>query len=271
MSKIALKRITKLSRKKAEQFVLDLANYSNHYNFSYHFTTLHELKKYCSSVNISLEAIVEQARDIKQSVPHFENLVGSLWTATGMRVQKINPESGAYETVLDGDGQWSEAPYWTNFDISYKLFESSVESSSFPEFFGAVERGFSSIEHYIDHRVRIWNGQNPTQKLIDNSKSKVRFEEKIGAWIPLMSGGVCVDKGSEIWQSFKFMKELRDGSIVHSSRPMYGLQYKELARLMGHYGPGIAGMLFHLHVIFGERVPAIVIRAHHTSKVIIIS
>lgn len=161
MTNIYLKRITRLSKKKAEQFVLDLANYGNHSNYGPKFYSVHELKKYCFSNKISFNAIVDQARDISKNVPHFENLAGSMWTGTGLLVRKINPETGAYETVLDGDGQWSEAPYWTVFENSYKLFESSIENSYYYDFFSAVERGFSSIEHYIFRRVRIWNGQNP--------------------------------------------------------------------------------------------------------------
>ena len=86
-----------------------------------------------------------------------------------------------------------------------------------------------------------------------------------------MSGGIPIDKGTEIWRSFKIMKALRDNSIVHTSKPVYGLQYKELAHLMKHYGPGIAGLLLHLHIIFGEQTPCIIIRAHHTSNVVLIS
>lgn len=86
-----------------------------------------------------------------------------------------------------------------------------------------------------------------------------------------MSGGISVDKGNETWQSFRKMKEPRDKSIVHQGSPVYGLQYKDLAQLMSHYGPGIAGMLLHLHIIFGEKTPAIIIRAYDTSKIVIIS
>ena len=270
MSEIYLKRVHKLSRKKAERFVFDLANYGDSSNSTIRFQSIHELKKYCSLARISFDSIVEQTRDISKNVPHFENLVGSLWTAKGVTVSKINPETGEYETILAGDGQWSEAPYWTFFENSYKIFESSIENSSYSDFFIAVERGLSSIEHYIYHRARIWNGQNPTRKLIDNANTKVRFEKKLDDWIPMMSDGISIDKGTEVWRSFKKMKELRDKSIVHTSSPVYGLQYKELAQLMKNYGLGIAGFLFHLHIVFSERTPSIIIRAYHTSDVIVI-
>ncbi len=105
-----------------------------------------------------------------------------------------------------------------------------------------------------------WNDTHPSQPLIDSKTEKVSLDDKIDKWIPIMAGGRRVDKGDARWADFKVLRGIRDEAAVHIKGPVKGVSFVEMARLMNMTRTGIAGLLMHLHELFGEPVPSKIVR-----------
>ena len=126
------------------------------------------------------------------------------------------------------------------------------------DFLSCVSNGVASIEAYLGQKAGIYNKRNPGKELIDNKQNKVSFDDKINEWIPIMTGGPKLNKGTQRWEHYKKLRNIRDQQQAHSKAPALG---SDLAKLLSFFRTGIAGMLLELHILFGDRnVPATIIR-----------
>ena len=104
-------------------------------------------------------------------------------------------------------------------------------------------------------------------QLIDNKGAKVSFEDKIKDWVPTMSGGVRLGLGGAMWTDFIFLQAIRDNDAVHTKRFAQGASFSDLASALNRFKTGIADFILQLHLIFGEPVPRVVIRARFFPEV----
>lgn len=252
---VTIRQGKKLSTKRAKELILAMVRLGNNYDYPLH-TTL-DVKKFFASKGMKFEDVVEHVRTFTNRVPYFENLIGSTWTVLGGSV------SMGGETVVDGDGQFATATYWAHFEQMGKQLQAAAANVSMNELHSAVERGVASIEAYIAHRVSIWNSTNPEALLHDNKENKVPFDDKITAWIPRMTGGYQLDRGTRHWNDFVKLRKVRDTVAVHPRGSSHGINFKTFVDLTNLTRTGIGGLLIDLHVLFGEKVPSGIIRHAH--------
>lgn len=243
-----------MSKAKAQKLIYCTARCGNHYaqvklnsdldvkNYLYHYE------------GIDFEALVNHARTVGAPIP-FENLVGSVWTTTGVNIQKV--VNGIPKTVLHDDGQYTGDLYWSYFEQSLKSLNSAIENISMGDLQTCIERGVASVNAYISHRAAIWNQKNPTAPLLDSPR--INFDIRINQWIPTMSGKK-IDKSGINWQNFMSLKRYRDRIIVHPEVSVYGISNKEFQSMANKFMSGIAGLLFDLHCLFNEKVPFVIIK-----------
>ena len=82
-----------------------------------------------------------------------------------------------------------------------------------------------------------------------------------------MSGGVRLGLGGAMWTDFIFLQAIRDNDAVHTKRFAQGASFSDLASALNRFKTGIADFILQLHLIFGEPVPRVVIRARFFPEV----
>ncbi|MBW2028402.1 MAG: hypothetical protein JRJ31_04930 [Deltaproteobacteria bacterium] len=244
-----------------------LAKHSNHGD-KVTFRTDADAKRYLAQRSIDFQTLVGQYRNFNESVPYFENLVGSIWSISpGAKVGLVDRQTGEKKFEVHGPGTISMSTYWAHFETAWKARNNAVERISFPELQVAIVYGVACIEAYINHRVELWNRDNAQDRLIDSPTNKVRFDDKIDVWIPKMTGGKKLDKSAPNWMHFQELRKVRDHLSIHPKSVGFDSSFWELAEKINNFRTGIAGFLIQLHVLFNERIPAIIIRAFYAPEV----
>lgn len=250
----------KISRRASHDMILMFAKYGNHGDRAA-FRTDADLKRYLAHRGIDFQKLVEQCRSFSENVPYFENLVGSTWTvSSGAKAAVVDKQSGEEKCVVEGPGAIALSTHWAHAETSYKARTNAVEASSFAEFQTAVVNGMASIEAFINHRAELWNSGNPHDKLTDSFAHKVSFADKIDIWIPKMTGGVNLDKSVRNWTDFQKLRTIRDDVSIHPKASGMGTSLAELSQNINLVRTGIGGLLIQLHILFKERMPAVIIR-----------
>jgi hypothetical protein len=97
--------------------------------------------------------------------------------------------------------------------------------------------------------------------LIDTAKNKVPFDDKITQWVPRMTSGKQIDKSSVEWGHFVRMRRIRDDVAIHPKLSGFSTSNTKLVDQINLFKTGIARLLVNLHILFGDQIPAIIIRA----------
>jgi hypothetical protein len=225
------------------------------------FRTDADVKRYLAQRGIDFQKLVEQCRSFGENVPYLENLVGSTWTVSyGAKAAVVDMQSGEEKCAVEGPGAIALSTYWAHAETSVKSRTRAVEASSFAELQIAITNGMASIEAFISHRAEIWNTSNPQDKLIDSFADKVSFSDKIDVWVPKMTGGRNLDKSLRNWMDFQELRKIRDDVAIHPKASGMGTSFTELAKNLNLLKTGVGGLLVQLHLLFGERIPSVIIR-----------
>ena len=247
--------------------ILMLARDSNH-GENVTFKTDADVKRYLAQRDIDFQTLVEQCRNFNENVPYFENLIDSTWgISPGAKVALIDKQTGEEKFEVQGPGTISISTYWAHFETACKTITNAVERTSFSELQVAIVHGIASIEAYINHRVELWNRDNPQGRLIDSSTNKVSFDDKVDVWVPKMASGRKLDKSIQNWMHFLELRKIRDHLSIHPKSVGFGSSFSDLAEKINIFRTGIAGFLIQLHMLFNEKIPAIIIRAFYAPKV----
>ncbi len=255
----AIRRGKRINEKRAKALLAMLARCGNIFDAEIS-TAADDIRGYCLRRGIDYQHMIERARTYGEQIPHLENLVGSVWTSEGAKISRVYQDTGEEEILVEGDGQYSEAYYWTAFEQAVGHLNQMIEKQAMFELHSAIERGVASVEAYISHRAHHWNRLNKDKSLHDNESEKVRLEDKLRNWVPIMSGGRRIDLGSRSWQNFAQLKSIRDKSVIHPNRSSFGMSIVEMASIANLFKSGIAESLVELHLLFQERIPAIIIK-----------
>jgi hypothetical protein len=232
------------------------------------FRTDADVKRYLAQRGIDFQRLVEQCRSFSENVPYLENLAGSTLTvSSGTKAAVVDRQSGEEKCAVEGPGEIALSTYWAHAETSVKSRTRAVEASSFSELQIAITNGIASIEAFVSHRAEIWNTSNPQDKLIDSFAGKVSFSDKIDVWVPKMTGGHNLDKSLRNWTDFQELRKIRDDVSIHPKASGMGTSYAELSKNLNLLKTGIGGLLIQLHLLFGERIPAVIIRLFFAPEV----
>jgi hypothetical protein len=265
----------KRSHQDTQEMVLTMAKYGNHYiekREGVRLETDEDVKRYVEEeYDITFYDLVELCRSKDEKVSIFENVLGSGWqvSAGGDKVSYVD-ESGD-KTVLASDGEsgtFTVPGYLGLFEQAVDEFNRCLNSKQYGDFLSCISNGVASIEGYLGQKVKSHNKHNPGKALIDNKQNKVSFDDKINKWIPILTGGTKLNKGTQRWEHYKKLRNIRDQQQAHLKAAALGADYRKLAKMLNLFRTGIAGMLLDLHIVFGERnVAATIIRHSYLPEV----
>jgi hypothetical protein len=257
----------KLSIRNAKKMIVAFARYGNHY-YDVRFKSDADIKRSFSARGIDFEQLVERCRDPRETVPFFENLIGCAATPVGgATVSRVNLSTGETDLETKSPGKLVLYGYWATFETAVKALHRAIDEASYSELQSAIVQGVASIEGYINYRADIWNKQHPEEQLLDSRQNKVGFDDKIGDWIPKMTGGRKLYKGNQEWSHFRILRGIRDHHAIHPKVSGYSISFSELAEKINMFRTGIAGLLIQLHILFREKVPRVIIRAAYAPDV----
>jgi len=164
---------------------------------------------------------------------------------------------------------WSN--YQAHFEAACDARDRAVEKNSYQDFLQCLSQGFASIEAFFNEWANKWNKKFPENLLIDSPDHRVSLEEKMGKWIPIMSGGGQVEKSNQVWNDFKNLKKLRDDSAIHPKLPGQTITWEIVASQIDAFRLGIAQLLANLHRHLGLEVPSVIINAIYMPDVEVVS
>lgn len=253
----------RISSSRAKKMILDMACNGDG-SKDHNITNVAELEEFYKNQGTTLKKICDSCRDFNESIPLLENLIPHNWMALSGSFS-VKQDNDILSTIT-GPGRISLNPYLSQLEDAISAIKKTIDSDDVSQFQHALILGISSIESYVNEKIDYWNRKNPDQKLIDNKSNKVSFEDKIDKWIPLITGK-RLNKGTSIWSNFKEIQKFRDSKIIHQKSDAGTITYSEIADLLNKFRLGIAGLLKELHLIFGSRVPSIVIRAQYAPDI----
>jgi hypothetical protein len=257
----------KISRRAAHDLILTIVRHGNH-THPRNFPTDAAIRRQFARGNIDFDRLVQECRSPGRPVPGYENMVGStLFTLGEAEVSLVDAATGEADTLLTGQGLVALSNYWATFESARENIQRAVTRTSLTDFHSAVVSGIASIEGYINSKAAAWNQTHPDDQLVDSKEAKVSFEEKVDVWLPKVTGGRRLEKGGAEWRHFLILRAIRDKDAVHPKAIGIGVSYTELAKNINLFRLGIAGLLFQLHRLFSESVPAAVIRAMYAPEV----
>lgn len=257
----------RLFRRQAHDLIQLMAKYGNHDHGR--FSTNADVERFLTASGLDYKLVVEHCRTFTNSVPRFENLIPSTVQSIGeATLSVIDKTTGQDIVTTQGPGIVALSSYWALFEESYAQFKAAIEKTGLTSFLSCTATGVAAVEAYIQHRATIYNARGPHTPLIDDKNNKVSFDDKVDLWVPIMSGGAKLDKGDKAWASFKIIRGYRDASAIHVKKPALGMGYAELAEGLNHFRHSIAGLLVKFHLLFGERIPTVIIRCSFLPDVI---
>lgn len=164
--------------------------------------------------------------------------------------------------VMRGEGEagtFAQATGGAFFEKAAEDFDRAISGMDYVEFLSSLANGVASVEAYVFEKTNQYNLRNPGNELVDSKQSKVPFDDKIDKWVPLISGQK-LNKGGKEWAAFQRLKRERDTQHAHSKNPAISITYRELCKQMNLFRDGIAGLLLHMHDLFGDPVPSKIIK-----------
>jgi len=262
MIEYRLQLYQKISRRASHEMILMFAKYGNHGNRLV-FRNDADVKRCFTQRGIDFQKLVEQCRSYSEKVPFFENLISSTWTVTaGATATVVDKNRGEEKCVVEGPGTLALSTYWAHAETCFNARNKAVEASSFTELQIAITSGMASIEAYINHRAVIWNNCNPNDTLTDSFARKVSFTDKIDVWIPKMTSGTNLNKSVRDWMDFQNLRTMRNDVSIHPKSSSVGISFNELAQNINRIRTGFGGLLIQLHMLFREKIPAVIIRLY---------
>lgn len=258
-------QVERRTRKDAKDMIMTLALYGNHYHESDwgYLSTTQRVEEFFAAGDYTLAKVIEKCRDKDSTVPLLENLMPiSGWTFGGGPgvVMSYTDSQGNEVARLEGEsGFMVAATDAALFEKAVDDFERALAQMSYTEYLSALANGLASIEAYIAQKAYQHNVRHPGDVLLDDKNHKVAFEDKIKVWVPKMAGAK-LDLGGEHWSHFRRLKGVRDTEHTHTKSPALHISYRELCELLNLFRTGIAGMLLNLHALFGDTVPAVVVK-----------
>ena len=255
----------KISAKQASDKILAHTQFGNH-GQGLRPNDEGELNAYFGRLGINPSDVIEECRDPSRTAPDFENVIDSTWITSGAGVAAID-DNGDVVAEAEGPSQLIASTYQNHFEAACSARDRAVSEGSVAAFHECLSQGFASIEAFLNTEVTRWNKRLTHAPLLDSEDFKVSLEAKLIDWLPILSGGKQLDRTGHSWNDFKKLKKLRDEHAIHEKQPAHSISYKKLAKNIDCFRFGIAQLLWDMHLLLGQTVPAVIINAVYTPDV----
>ena len=272
MAEYKLQYKINLSKKQAKEKILAHAMFGNH-SIHPRPNSHRRVQEYFLKRGINTDNLVEECRNPKKHIPHFENLIRSTWKAnmTGGFSVSLVDDNGEAITEMKKPGLFIWSNYEAHFEAACDARDRAVAGVSYSAFQECLSQGFASIEAFFNTQSQLWNKKHPEDLLSDSKNHKVNLEDKIDQWIPKMSGGRQVDKSGRVWNDFKILKIIRDDIAIHPKLVGQGIPWDDFAKQINAFRLGIAQLLACLHYILKIPVPSVIINGIYTPDVEVVA
>jgi len=254
-----------LPRDRARDLVQMMAALSNHTQPLNFGATRDQVQLFFEQRGIDFAQVVENARDPKQPIPEVENLVPAGWKMTP-GIQIVDAQTGKTYTGSDAARLVSLPGYHAQFDQAVESLNAAIAQCSFQPLLQALMSGFGSIESFLNQCAEKWNTIHASQQLIDQRE---HFEDRLSNWMEVISG-VPYDKSQSDWAALKKLLKVRHHMAAHPKEAVQTMTIADLAEYCNLFYSGIATTLIRLHCLTGTRVPASIVRAKFSPKVVVV-
>ena len=200
--------------------------------------------------------LIEEVRPKDAGLPLETHLF-----STGLDIV-LPPGGRSYVAIRDGyqdlariegeSGRLVMSQYQERFRHSVRNLErcTTGEEADYGDLLSCFADGLASIEAFVNYKA-----EPHRSKLPRGDERIVALDFKLDRWIPLLSGGVSVDKSQRFWQDFREIQDIRNERQSHPKAGVYGVSDSAFCRQLNLWRTGIAVMLLALHAITGRLAP----------------
>jgi hypothetical protein len=249
-----------ISERRAEKLLSDLVRFSNWTRGPIPPTSA--VRTIISQHGMTPKQAVNFTRRFFEPVPGFENQMGPTFTAIGDGVRVVRQAAdGSMVDVsgpIESGSDFTLANYWAKFEFATGQLVRAAQSQQFSDVLAAVTAGISSIDNFVIELATSWNFSHPDGTRFDPGEHS-SLSDRLDTWIPIITGD-RYDKGGRSWQAHLRLRKFRNDWDQHDKSTYRVTTPALLVDLGNDFGPGIAEVLFDLHVLAGRRVPAIIVK-----------
>jgi hypothetical protein len=205
--------------------------------------------------------LIGRARHFFEIVPWFQNLSGPNFFSSGpgVRVVRHLPDGSDVDVSgpMEPGSEFSIANYWTKFESACERLIRVGETQNFQDMLTAVTTGLASADSFLIELATGWNDAHPERSL--DLAEKTSFSERLDEWLPVILGR-RLDKSGAAWAARERLRKVRNEWDQHDKATCRVYPTTLIIKWGNDFGPGIAEVLFDLHLIAGRRVPAKIVK-----------
>lgn len=263
-----LKETQKISPKKAQALILDIARHSRN-ECQLQGKSDNDVQQFFTSHGYNWNILVESMRIPGNPLPLAENLIGSSYIVVGCGKHDTSTimHHGKPIVALKGSGEIAMFDYHPKYDQAIACRKRAIKYGQYTELLNCVSNGIASIESYINTQAAYWNNNHPNDTLDVHNQDKL--DTKLNDWLEKMTGNRL--KNSSSWNHFDDYRTLNNKKLKHATEPAYAVSFAEMAITLNKFRCAIARTLFELHIAFKQMVPPSIIRGMYFPDVETIS
>ncbi len=202
------------------------------------------------------DTLVEEVRPKDAVLPLETHLFSTGWNVN------LPAGGGSYAAIRDGyrdlariegeSGRFVLSQYQERFRHSVRNLErcTTGEEADYGDLLSCFADGLASIEAFVNYKA-----EPHRQRLPRGAEQNVALDFKLDNWIPLLSGGVRLDKSQKFWRDFGEIRDIRNERQSHPKAGVYGVSDSVFCKQLNLWRTGIALMLLALHTITGRLAP----------------
>ncbi|WP_420632054.1 hypothetical protein [Candidatus Leptofilum sp.] len=142
MTEYKLQQKEKISARNSKELILLLAKYGSHHldgpsKFrakSFPYKTDADVKRAYAQAGYEFNEVIKLCRNYENSVPLFENQVGSTFKTIGSpKISTVDMATGDESTILTSPGSYAIYEYWARFEKAAKSRTRAIRNTSFAE------------------------------------------------------------------------------------------------------------------------------------------
>jgi hypothetical protein len=248
-----------INERQAEKLVRDLVRFGD-WTRNADFAPDKAVNELLAQNSLTPRSAREFARKFFEHIPMFENIAGPDWVVGGgVSIVRQRPDASFEDLTgpLEEGTEISLCSYWSKFIVATRHLLRAADSQAHADILAAISTGMTSIDAFILEIAERWNSTHSDRPVdtTDHSTASERLER----WIPLITGK-RYDKGGKSWQAYLRLRNVRNEWDQHDKLTYKAVSPSHLVQLANDFAPGIAEVLFDLHVLCGRRMPSTIIK-----------
>ncbi len=262
-----LKETQKISSKKAEALILDIARHSTN-GSRLHGKSDDDVKQFFASQGYDWKTLRESIRTPGVPVPFVENLLGSsAFVFGGGKHDTLTiMHHGKPVASFHGSGQIAMFDYHAKYDQAITCRKRVIKDAQYTELLSCASHGIAAVESYINTQAFYWNNNHPNDTL---DLQEDRLDIKLNDWLKKMTGKRL--NHLSCWNHFKDYQAVNNEGLKHTMHPAHAVNFSEMATTLNKFRYGIAKILFELHIAFKQMVPVSIIRGMYFADIEVIN